>query len=187
MSISDAGKAEIGVLGKGSLVDLMIQRFSNAGLSVNVLRTYINDPACSNVRIHSSVAHLVGACPIIITIMSDIPELENIFFGDEGIAWLLRAGNVVIDMSSVSPEFLQELFERLVEKEISFLDAVVINENEGEFGTMKMILVGGELSVYRQVLPIFKKIAKSVKHIGLNGASQFYRQAFAVRRKTNGP
>ncbi len=186
MNISGAGKAEIGILGKGNLANLMIRRFSNAGLSVNVLQTCIDSPACSNVRLHGSVAHLVGACPIIITIMSDTPELENIFFGDEGIAWFIRADNVVIDMSSVSPEFLQELSERLVERGISFLDAVVINEAEGESGTMQMILVGGESSVYKQVLPTFKKIAKSVKHIGLNGASQFYRQAFAVRRKTDG-
>lgn len=176
-------KTDIGILGKGNLANFMIDQLLNAKLSVNVSQAHSDNLVHSNACFYNSITSFVRACPVIITVMSDTPELEDIFFGDEGIVQFIRAGSIIIDMSAVSPEFLQELSERLMEKEISFLDAVIISESKKESRAIRMMLVGGESSVYEQVLPMFNKIAKSVRHIGANGASQFYRQAFAVRRK----
>ena len=184
MNSSGMERLEIGILGVGNLAGLMVEQFVGAGFSVNVLQAQRENLACSNVRLHHSVVPLVKTCSVIITIMSDAPELENVFFGDEGIVQFVRAGSVVIDMSSVSPEFLQELSEQLVEREISFLDAALINEDKGESEAIQMILVGGDSSVYEKALPVLEKIADSVRRMGENGASQFYRQAFAVRKKT---
>ena len=180
----DTKDVEIGVLGEGSLVNLMVGQLLKAGFSVNVPQRQRDNPVCLGARFHHSAASLVRACSIVITVMSDAPQLENVFFGEEGMARFIRTDGVMIDMSTVSPEFLQELSEQLAEREISFLDAVVINEGKGESRGVQMILVGGESSVYAKALPVLEKIADDVRHIGVNGASQFYRQAFAVRKKT---
>ncbi len=183
MSISNPNQVEIGVLGQGNLADLIIEQLGKVKFSLNMLEDYASSQVCISGHFYNSPMSLAMACPIIITIMSDGPELENVLFGNQGVVHCRRTDSIVIDMSPVSPEFLQELSEQLIESEISFLDAVVINENVEDSGTIQMMLVGGESSIYDRVLPIFEKISKNVKHIGVNGASQFYRQAFVVREK----
>ena len=59
----------------------------------------------------------------------------------------------------------------------------LINEEQSESDLMQMMLIGGDCHAYNKVLPVFQRIVKNVKHLGANGASQFYRQAFAVRAK----
>ena len=184
MSAFYSDKLEIGIIGQGNLANFITDRLVNAEFSINVLENQNNNELNSKIRIYNKPVALARACSIIITLLSDGPELEEILFGDQGIVQCRRTDIIVIDMSSVSPEFISELSEQLVENEISFLDAAVINEETDNTGAIQMILVGGEASVYEQVLPIFQRIARSVKHIGANGASQFYRQAFAVRKKS---
>ena len=126
---------------------------------------------------------MVKASDIIITICEDGPELENVLFGNNGIAQVGTGGTVIIDMSTVSPELIKEISEQLNEYERPFLDATVINEEQMESGLIHMMLVGGDKNLYDKVLPELSLIAENVIHIGENGASKFYRQAFAVRNK----
>jgi len=184
MALDDSEIVNIGIVGEGSLANLFIKKLLAAGYSINILDA--NDNPIfekSTIHYHYSLANLVRASSIIITITSDGPALENALFDQQGIVNYIAAGTVIVDMSSVSPEFIQEISEQMVEKEILFLDAVLINEEQHQSGLMQMMLIGGEGYAYEIVLPIFKRIVKNVKHLGVNGASQFYRQAFAVRAK----
>ena len=183
MSSLQTEALKIGVIGQGTLADLIVTLLGKAGFALCRLEDEIRDSVHPVAHGYASPMMLAGACPFIITVMSDGTELEKVLFGDAGIARCWRTDTLLIDMSTVSPEFLQELSEQLVENEIAFLDAVIINENVGDCGAMQMILVGGEQSVYERALPVFERIARNVKHLGPSGASQFYRQAFAVRKK----
>ncbi len=183
MYISESEETKIGVIGQGKLADLIRLLLRKANFSLGGLENETGEPTHPAMQGYPSPRVLAGACPIIFTILSDGTELEKVLLDDTGIARCWRTGTLVIDMSTVSPEFLQELSEQLVENEVAFLDAAIINESVEDSGVIQMILVGGEEDVYERALPIFKKISKSVKHLGPNGASQFYRQAFAVRKR----
>ncbi|MDE0410973.1 MAG: NAD(P)-binding domain-containing protein [Gammaproteobacteria bacterium] len=183
MSGLQAEEIEIGIIGRGTLADLIATHLGKAGYALGGLE---DESGVSNsliAREFPSPRMLAGACPVIVTALSDGTELERVLFGDTGIAQCWRTDTLVIDMSTVSPEFLQELSEQLVENGIAFLDAVIINEDAGDPDSIQMMLVGGDANDYERALPIFEKIARSVRHLGSSGASQFYRQAFAVRKK----
>ena len=175
---------KIGVVGEGSLTDLFIEYFIKADVSLNLLESASDiDTRTSNVYYHNSLFSIAKHSSIIVTMMPDGPALEKILFDEDGISNHLSQGSVIIDMSSVSPELIQEISEQLIEKEVHFLDAALINEEKNESGLMQMMLIGGDKHAYNKILPVFQRIIKNVKHIGANGASQFYRQAFAVRAK----
>ena len=62
-----------------------------------------------------------------------------------------------------------------------FLDAAVVDATCSSNKTAQMILIGGERSVYEKAYPLLQVLAHRVEHIGGHGASQFHRQAFAIR------
>ncbi len=184
MGTDDSEIVNIGIVGQGNLANLFIMKLLEAEYSINLLDSNDNkNYEKSTIHYHHSLAKLVRCSSIIITITSDGPALEHALFSEQGIVNFIAAGTVIVDMSSVSPELIQEISEQLVEKEILFLDAALINEEQNQSGLMQMMLIGGESHAYEMVLPIFQRIVKNVKHLGANGASQFYRQAFAVRAK----
>ena len=184
-------EVEIGIVGTGSVVHLLVNTLQNTDVSINMLENQVKESELgfekkpsTNIRFHDSLSTLARKSTVIITALSDGPELEKTLFSKRGIASFISSSNVIVDMSSVSPELIQEISEQLTENEISFLDAAIINEEQTEPDVVQMMLIGGDEYVYERVQPIFQCIAKDVRHIGTNGASQFYRQAFAVRAKT---
>ena len=187
MSGLQAEEIDIGIIGRGTLADLIVTLLGKAGYVLGGLKDESGVSKSFFSREFSSPRMLAGACPVIFTALPDGTELERVLFGDTGIARCWRTDTLLIDMSTVSPEFLQELSEQLVENEIAFLDAAIINEDAGDSGTIQMILAGGDVGDYKRALPIFEKIARGVQHLGPSGASQFYRQAFAVRKKRKQP
>ena len=185
MNCCDKKDVKIGIVGEGFQVNLLTTSLFKANFSLNLMTNQRNNQLGSQTKYFASLCEFARASNIIITICTDGPELENILFDDDGIANQNATNKTIIDMSPISPELIQEISEQLTEKEISFIDAVIINEDQEESGAIQMILVGGEENAYQRVLPIFQCIANSVKHIGVNGASQFYRQAFGVREISN--
>ena len=180
--VAEIDNLEIGLIGQGNVAELVSKHLNKAGFSLHVLEDQFSSKNDIVVNSHNSLVSLSRKCSIIITIVLDSFELEELLFGEAGMTQCNLSNRIIIDMSSVSPEFIQELSEKFSEIDVPFLDAVIIHENQNDSDAIQMILVGGEESIYKSVLPVFEKIAINVKHIGMNGASQFYRQAFGVRK-----
>lgn len=184
MEIDKDENIEIGIIGEGSLVNLLANKFIKAGVSINMLEKYqTDDMAKTGIRNHQSLVTFSRVSAVIITVLPDGPALESMLLGREGIVNFSSAGKIVVDMSSVSPELILELSEQFVEKEMSLLDAAIVNEEKSQSDNIQMMMIGGDTDAYNKVQPIFQIIIENVKHIGANGATQFYRQAFGVRKK----
>ena len=175
----------IGIIGEGHVRKLLIEKLIKENILVNLLEEQFQKNFVEQAYLCKSIFEFVIKSNIIITICKDEPELEEYLFGEDGITQFNMSNKIIVDMSSVSPEFIQELSEQLAEIEVDFLDAVIINETEEAHGAIQLIQFGGEKSIFENVQPLFERIATNVKHIGINGASQFYRQAFGVRKKVN--
>ena len=58
---------------------------------------------------------------VIITCLSDTPDVEEVVLGDNGIIHGAHAGSVVVDMSTISPEATCRMAEALSEKGIKMV------------------------------------------------------------------
>ncbi|MEJ2115630.1 MAG: NAD(P)-binding domain-containing protein [Gammaproteobacteria bacterium] len=183
MNSEDEIDFKVGVLGATNLASILITRLIEKNIRVHLLLDQKRIYFGAGAKYFVSQCEIVKASDIIITICQDGPELENVLFGNNGIAQVVTGETLIIDMSTVSPELIKEISEQLNEYGWPFLDATVISEKQMEFGLIQMMLVGGDKYLYDKVLPVLSRIAENVRHIGENGASQFYRQAFAVRAK----
>ena len=109
---------------------------------------------------------------VVITIVTDTPDVENVILGEQGVIEGVEEGATVIDMSTVSPRVTREIAAALKEKGAAMLDAPVSGGDVGaQQGTLS-IMVGGEQQVFDECLPVFEAMGKNINLIGGNGAGQ---------------
>ena len=109
---------------------------------------------------------------VIITCVSDSPDVEQVILGEAGIIHSAQPGTIVIDMSTISPTVTRQIWEKLAEKGIKMLDAPVSGGSEGaQQGTLS-IMVGGDAVDVEKVMPVLQAMGKTITHVGEIGAGQ---------------
>jgi 3-hydroxyisobutyrate dehydrogenase len=120
----------------------------------------------------SSPADVAAKSDVIITIVTDSPDVERVVLGEDGVIHGARPGSVVIDMTTMSPAVTREIAARLKEKGVDMLDAPVSGGDVGAKNGTLSIMVGGKEEVFERCLPVFQGMGKNILHIGDHGAGQ---------------
>jgi 2-hydroxy-3-oxopropionate reductase len=109
---------------------------------------------------------------IIFIMVSDTPDVENIVLGETGLAHRLRPGQVIVDMSTISPASTRRLAQDLETRGVEMLDAPVSGGETGAINANLSIMVGGKEKTFQRVKPLFNVLGKNVVHVGDHGAGQ---------------
>jgi 2-hydroxy-3-oxopropionate reductase len=120
-----------------------------------------------------SPRELADRAEVIITMVSASPEVEKVILGPQGVLETVKAGSVVIDMSSISPVVTKKIAAELAKRGVAMLDAPV---SGGEIGAVQgtlSVMVGGDEAVFEEVRPVLEKMGKSVVRVGDIGAGGF--------------
>jgi 3-hydroxyisobutyrate dehydrogenase len=117
-------------------------------------------------------ADVAADSDIIVICVSDTPDVEQVLFGDDGVASSLAEGALVIDCSTIAPAATREFAERLASSGVSLVDAPVSGGSEGaEKGTLT-IMVGGNDAEVARAMPVLEAMGSSITHMGPSGAGQ---------------
>ncbi len=99
-------------------------------------------------------------------------EVENTLIGKDGLLPLMRAGQIVVDLSTIKYSTTIELGRKLKEQGIGFLDAPISGmEARAKDGTLT-VMCGGEEEMFNIVRPHFDCMASKVLHMGATGNGQ---------------
>lgn len=167
--------SKIGFIGLGIMGRPMAGHLQNAGHQLYVLKHRTPLPpdimdagaiACTSSKVVANEAE------IIITMLPDTPQVEEVLFGEKGLAEGLSPGKLVIDMSSVSPSRTKDFAERINQAGCDYLDAPVSGGEVGAKAATLTIMVGGEQAVFDKARPLFELMGKNITLIGGNGAGQ---------------
>lgn len=109
---------------------------------------------------------------LIIINVSDTPDVQAVILGEDGIIHSAKAGSIVVDMSTISPEATQMMAQQLAAKGIAMLDAPVSGGSEGAKQGTLSIMVGGKADVLAKVRPILEICGNTITHVGDHGAGQ---------------
>ncbi len=120
-----------------------------------------------------SPAAVASVSDVVITIVSDTPDVEEVILGPEGVIHGARPGMVVIDMSTISPHATIRIAQRLAEVGVEMLDAPVSGGDIGAREGTLSIMVGGKPEVFERCLPLFRAMGRRITHVGPSGAGQF--------------
>lgn len=109
---------------------------------------------------------------VVITCVSDTPDVEAVILGANGIIHGAQPGTVVVDMSTISPTVTRQIAAALAEQQIDLVDAPVSGGSEGAKQGTLSIMVGGAATVVEKVRPVLAAIGKTITHVGPIGAGQ---------------
>jgi len=109
---------------------------------------------------------------VVLTCVSDTPDVEAVLFGAGGVVEGLAAGSLVIDVSTISPGATRAFAARLRERGIGFVDAPVSGGSEGARKATLTIFVGGEPADVERARPVLAAMGTTITHFGPAGAGQ---------------
>jgi 3-hydroxyisobutyrate dehydrogenase len=168
-------KKTIGFIGTGVMGKSMARNLMKAGFGLNVY-TRTKEKAADlleeGASWQESVAELAKESDIIITIVGYPTDVEEVYFGENGILANTKRGSYVIDMTTSSPELAAEIFERAKEAGIHAYDAPVSGGDVGARNAALTIMVGGDKENFEGILPALKAMGKNIVLQGSAGAGQ---------------
>jgi 3-hydroxyisobutyrate dehydrogenase len=113
-----------------------------------------------------------AAAEVIVTCVSDTPDVEAIVLGEDGIIHGARSGSLVIDMSTISPTATRRIADLLAAGGIHMIDAPVSGGSEGAQKGTLAIMVGGETEDVQRAMPVLEAMGKTITHVGGIGSGQ---------------
>src|SRR6266576_6340208 len=96
----------IGFLGLGTMGAAMAANLARAGFSVTAWnRSPGRAPELDDLGVERATtpADVAGIADVVVVCVSDTPDVEEVIFGNHGLAEAARSGSLVIDCSTISP------------------------------------------------------------------------------------
>ncbi len=160
----------LGIMGHGMAANLLRAGFP---LTIwNRTRSRMDELMAAGARAGESPADVARHSEIIIICVSDTPDVRAVILGDAGVIHGARAGSLIIDMSTISPQATREIAAALAEADLHMLDAPISGGSEGAVNGTLSIMVGGEAAQVERARAAFEVMGKTVTHVGEIGAGQ---------------
>jgi 3-hydroxyisobutyrate dehydrogenase len=160
----------VGVVGLGNMGGRVARRLVDGGEAVI---GYDVDPVragAAGAQPAASLAALAAESDLVLMSLPDSRVIEAVVLGDDGLEPHLRAGQIVVDLSTAAPDSTVKINERLAARDVAYLDAGISGgAAAAEAGTLT-IMVGGPPEALATVRPVLDHVASSVHHMGPSGA-----------------
>jgi 3-hydroxyisobutyrate dehydrogenase len=160
----------LGIMGRGMAANLL-----RAGFSVRVWnRTPARMAALveAGAQAGENPADVAAHSDIIITCVSDTPDVQAVVLGESGVLHRAQPGTLLIDCSTISPQATKEMAAQLAERGVHMLDAPISGGSEGAAKGTLSIMVGGDAAQFDRAQPVLQAMGKTITHVGENGAGQ---------------
>lgn len=121
---------------------------------------------------HDSPREAARGADVVITMVTDGPDVEAVLFGENGALQEAKPGVLCIDMTTMSPALTREIAERAAQMGARTLDAPVTGGEIGAQNASLSIMVGGNKDDFEEARPIFEVLGKTITYCGGHGAGQ---------------
>jgi len=119
-------------------------------------------------------AACVAGAEVSFIMVPDTPDVEATVAKIEPA---LKAGQILVDMSTIAPAAERAIAARLKRGGVEYLDAPVSGGDVGAREGTLAIMVGGDAAVFERARPLFELMGKRITHMGASGAGQMTKLA----------
>jgi 3-hydroxyisobutyrate dehydrogenase len=113
-----------------------------------------------------SAAALARQCDIVLTCLPRSEGVERLVLGADGIGSVMKAGSILVDMTTGDPEISRRIAAALAERGIAFADAPVAGGPHGARDGKLAVFVGAPVEVFERVYPVLSAASRRVFHTG---------------------
>jgi 3-hydroxyisobutyrate dehydrogenase len=166
---------KIGWIGTGIMGGPMAKHLVNAGYNLNVFnRTKEKATELINLGCtwYNTPAEIAANSEVIVTIIGFPKDVEECYFGEQGIFRTIKPETILIDMTTTKPSLAIKIFEEADKIGCESIDAPVSGGQVGAVGGTLSIMIGGKKDVVDSVMPIFQAFGKNMVYQGKAGSGQ---------------
>ena len=172
---------KIGFIGVGVMGRSMVHNLLQAGYEVAVhsrtkekLTDFLAEHA---VQWCDTVAACAAGRDVVITMVGYPQDVEQVYFGAEGILENAATGTYLIDMTTTDPKLAVRIAQEGAPRGLRVLDAPVSGGDTGAKNGTLSIMVGGAEEDFHACLPVFEAMGKQIVYEGAAGAGQHTKMA----------
>jgi len=165
----------IGWIGTGLMGNPMVGHLLKAGYKVNVnnrTKSKAENLIAMGCEWFETPAEIAANSDVIVTIIGFPKDVEECYFGEQGIFKTIKPGTLLIDMTTTTPSLAVRIFEEGQKHHVECIDAPVSGGQVGAINGVLSIMMGGNKEAVDEALPIFQAFGKNMVYQGSAGKGQ---------------
>jgi 3-hydroxyisobutyrate dehydrogenase len=165
----------IGWIGTGLMGNPMVGHLVKAGYKVNVnnrTKSKAENLMAMGCEWFETPAEIAANSDVVVTIIGFPKDVEECYFGEQGIFKTIKPGTLLIDMTTTTPSLAVRIFEEGQKCNVECIDAPVSGGQVGAINGVLSIMMGGNKEAVDAALPIFQAFGKNMVYQGSAGKGQ---------------
>jgi len=166
-------KPSVAILGLGIMGSGMAHRLLSANFPLAVYnrnREKCIPFASAGAFLADSPHAAASRSQIILSMVADDAASRDVWMGDEGAMNGAQGGSILIESSTLSGDWIQELASKAAERGCQFLDAPVTGTKPHAASGELLFLVGGSEEALNAARPVFSVLGRDTVHLGPTGS-----------------
>ena len=175
MSFSLSPQTKIGWIGTGVMGVSMVGHLIDQGYAATVYNRTSSkaQAAIDKGAVWADSPEAVAAqSDVIFTIVGFPTDVEEVYFGEQGILKGLKRGSVLVDMTTTRPSLAEEIYRKAMAQGATSIDAPVSGGDVGAKNGTLSIMLGGDKEAVDAMMPLFEIMGKTIIYQGKAGAGQ---------------
>jgi 3-hydroxyisobutyrate dehydrogenase len=175
MTTSDQALPKVGWIGTGVMGGSMCSHLLHKGypVVVNTRSKAKADGLVEHGATWVDTPKAVGEqSDIVFTIVGFPADVREVYFGANGVLSAVRAGQVLVDMTTTEPRLAKEIYDAARAKGADSVDAPVSGGDVGARNATLSIMIGGDQATVERLMPLFETMGKRILYQGGPGAGQ---------------
>jgi 3-hydroxyisobutyrate dehydrogenase len=166
-------QTQIALLGLGLMGSGMAGHLLDAGYPLTIWnRTPDKAQALTNrgARLAKSPREAAAGAAVVISMLADVPVCRDVWLGRGEALVDIAPGTILIESSTVSVEWIEELERAAKQHGCDLVDAPVTGSKPQAEAGQLLFLAGGSSTTVNKVTPILKAMGRDVVHVGPSGS-----------------
>ncbi|MEM6805682.1 MAG: NAD(P)-dependent oxidoreductase [Bacteroidota bacterium] len=175
MAFQLSDKTKIGWIGTGVMGVSMLHHLMDAGYDASVFNRTKQKASALIERGAEWKAYpkaVAEDADVIFSIVGFPKDVEEVYFGEEGILAGVKEGSILVDMTTTQPSLAVRIYEAAAKKGVSSIDAPVSGGDVGAKNGTLSIMIGGDKDAVDHLMPLFELMGKNMVYEGKAGSGQ---------------
>lgn len=171
---------QIGFIGIGVMGSGMVHHLLKNGFAVSVYtrtKAKAEGVLAEGAVWCEDIASCVKGKEAVITMVGYPEDVEQVYFGEDGILNHAATGTILIDMTTTSPKLSKRIYDAARKKGLFALDAPVSGGDIGAKNGTLSIMVGGDEAIFETCGELFRAMGTTILYEGGCGSGQHVKMA----------
>jgi 3-hydroxyisobutyrate dehydrogenase len=163
----------VAILGLGIMGSGMAGRVLSGGFPLVVYNRNSEKAApfaAKGATVATTPKEAASQADIIISVVSDDDASRGIWLGENGALAGAAPGSILIESSTLTVSWMQQLAQSVAQKKCEFLDAPVTGSKPHAANGELFFLVGGPAAALEKAKPVLAVMSRGMLHLGANGS-----------------